>query len=478
MAKQFTARTPSTTLVTTVMDGVQQRIDSRSLVSGAKLPSIRSLADSMSVSKSTVVEAYDRLTASGVISARRGSGFYVAGHAPPLSIADVGPRLDRAIDPIWVMRQSLETSGAALRPGCGWLPRSWLPEASLRTNLRRLARQDKTQLAGYGTPPAGFVPMRQYLAARAGERGIAVTPEQIILTDSGTHAIDLALRFLIKPGDVVLVDDPCYFNFTAMLRAHRAEVIGVLRTASGPDLDDFARVLTKHKPRLYVTNSAFHNPTGSVIKASVVHRILKLAEQHDLLIIEDDIFADFEREPAPRFATLDGLHRVIHIGSFSKTVSASIRCGYIAARAEWIEQLVDLKLATTFGSSPFAAELLHGVVANTTYRRHLRSLHDRLANSMGETARRLTQAGLTPKSDPIGGLFLWAQLPNKLEAAEVAQRALTQNVVLAPGNVFSVSQSCKSMLRFNVSQSLNPRIFDVLQYAMEVKTSNRRQTGA
>lgn len=468
MVRQFPARAPNTTLVSTVMDDIQQRINSRSLVAGAKLPSIRSLAESLSVSKSTVVEAYDRLMASGGINARRGSGFYVAGHALPLSIAELGPRLDRAIDPVWVMRQTLETTGAALRPGCGWLPQSWLPEAALRTSLRSLARHEKSQLVGYG-PPAGFAPMREYLAARAVERGIAVTPEQVVLTESGTQAIDLALRFLIKPGDVVLVDDPCYFNFVAMLRAHRAEIIGVPYTSSGPDMDRFAQLLATHKPHLYVTNAAFHNPTGAVVKVSVVHQILKLAEQHDLLIIEDDIYADLEREPAPRLATLDGLHRVIHIGSFSKTVSASIRCGYIATRAEWIEQLVDLKLATAFGSSPFTAELLHTFLTHPAYRRHLRALHDRLANAMSETVRRLNQAGLTLKANPAGGMFVWAQLPGKLDAADIAQRALAKNVVLAPGNVFSVSQSCTSMLRFNVSQSLTPRIFQTLQWAMDGK---------
>jgi DNA-binding transcriptional MocR family regulator len=473
MAKQTISAASGTSLVATVMDSIQQRINSRSLLAGAKLPSIRGLAESLTVSKSTVVEAYDRLLSSGVIHARRGSGFYVAGHAPPLSIADLGPRLDRAIDPIWVMRQSLETSGTALRPGCGWLPRSWLPEAALRTNLRRLARHDKSQLTGYGVPPAGFMPMRQYLAARMADRGSVVAPEQIMLTDSGTHAIDLVMRFFIKPGDVVLVDDPCYFNFTAMLRAHRAEVVGVPYTAHGPDLECFAKALAAHKPRLYVTNSAFHNPSGAVIKASVVHRILKLAEQHDLLIIEDDIYADFEREAAPRFATLDALQRVVQIGSFSKTVSAAVRCGYIAARPDWIEQLIDLKLATTFGNSPFAAELLHGVISNMAYRRHLRGMHERLANATGETLRRLKHAGFVIKSDPVGGLFVWAQLPGKLLAADIAQRALTHNVVLAPGNVFSVSQACNGMLRFNVSQSPTPRVFEVLQTVMEGSASGR-----
>jgi DNA-binding transcriptional MocR family regulator len=113
------------------------------------------------------------------------------------------------------------------------------------------------------------------------------------------------------------------------------------------------------------------------------------------------------------------------------------------------------------------------VISNTAYRRHLRGMHDRLANAMGETVRRLTQAGLSIKPDPIGGLFVCAQLHDKLSAADIAQRALIQNVVLAPGDVFSVSQSCNRMLRFNVSQTLSPRVFEVLQSAMEQGVSRR-----
>src|SRR3954469_14960000 len=147
------------------------------------------------------------------------------------------------------------------------------------------------------------------------DRGIEVSPEHIMLTESSTQAIDLLCRFLIEPGDAVLVDDPCYFNFHALLRAHRAKVIGVPQTPSGPDIDLFAQALAEHRPRLYITNSALHNPTGATLSPVVAHRVLKLAGQYDLTIVEDDIFADFETAPAPRLAAFDGLERVVHIGS-------------------------------------------------------------------------------------------------------------------------------------------------------------------
>ncbi|OBY55535.1 PLP-dependent aminotransferase family protein [Pseudomonas sp. AU12215] len=456
---------PKSTRVDSVMQHVRERLAARALVPGERLPSIRQLAEQLEVSKTTVVEAYDRLAADGVIAARRGSGFYVAGHAPPLSLADVGPTLDRSIDPLWISRQSLEAADTSLKPGCGWLPPSWLPEEELRRALRQIARAPHSSLLEYGRP-YGHSGLREQLARRLGDYGVPVGPQQIVLTDNGTQAIDLICRFLLEPGDCVLVDDPGYFNFQALLRAHRVQVVGVPYTPTGPDVAAMAGLLEHHRPRLYITNSAFHNPTGAVLSPLVAHRLLKLAEAHDLLIVEDDIFGDFEHESAPRLSAFDGLERVIQVGSFSKTLSASVRCGYIATQPEWCERLVDLKLATSFGNSPFSAEMLFELLRKGSYRRHLDSLRGRLADAMGETLLRLRALDIQPWLEPRGGVFVWACLPGGLDAAEVSRAALADNLVLAPGNVFSLSQSATGYLRFNVAQCLSPRVFEGLERAM------------
>jgi DNA-binding transcriptional MocR family regulator len=453
------------TLVERVALTIRQQIGARTLAPGARLPSIRRCAETMRVSKSTVVEAYDRLAAEGIVQSRRGSGFYVTSHTPPLSLDDIGPRLDRAIDPLWISRQSLEAGEGFLKPGCGWLPASWMPDASLRRALRMLARGDSDMLTDYGSP-LGSAALRHQLARRMAEHGVSAAADQIMLTGSGTQAIDLLCRFLIEPGDTVLVDDPCYFNFHALLRAHRAQVVSVPYTQTGPDIAMFAHVVAQHRPRLYVTNSAIHNPTGAVLSPVVAHRVLKLAEQHDMVIVEDDIFADFEEEPAPRLAAFDGLERVVQIGSFSKTLSASIRCGYIAARPDWIEGLTALKIATAFGSGRLAGELLAGMLADGTYRKHMASLRARLAGAMGRTIARLREAGLTPWIEPKAGMFVWCRLPGNLDATEIAQRGLAERVIFAPGNAFSLAQSAGGFLRFNVAQSADPRIFHILESAV------------
>ena len=455
------------TRVDVVMDALRERIAGRSLMPGARVPSIRAMTETLGVSKSTVVEAYDRLVAEGTIVARRGSGFFVSGHAPPLALADLGPRLDRQVDPLWLTRQSLETGQKALKPGCGWLPASWLPEDGVRRALRAVARDPHAALADYATPP-GLPALRQQLAWRLAQHGVDAPPEQIILTDGGTHALDLVCRFLLEPGDTVLIDDPCYFNFQALLRAHRARIVSVPYTPSGPDPAAFERVLVEHRPRLYVTNSAIHNPTGATLAPAVAHRLLKLAGEHKLLIVEDDIFADFEDEAAPRLAAFDGLARVVSIGSFSKTLSAAVRCGFIAARADWVEPLIDLKLATSFGNGQLAASVVHRLLVDGTYRRHLEGMRAKLADSMGETIRRLTQAGLDIWTRPRAGMFVWARLPGGLDGAEIARHALVDNVVLAPGNVFSASHSAAGFLRFNVSQCNRPKAYEALQRAMDL----------
>jgi DNA-binding transcriptional MocR family regulator len=466
MGDNFATMDAGSTRIDAVMAAIRSRIAARSLVQGSRLPSVRAFSKVMQVSTSTVVEAYERLAAEGLIRSRPGSGFYVSAQLAPLSLAEIGPKLDREIDPLWVSRQSLQAGDDVLKPGCGWLPPSWMPEAGMRKALRTLARGGDATLTDYGTP-LGLAALRQLLSRRMGEHGIGASPEQILLAESGTQAIDLLCRLFLEPGDMVLVDDPCYFNFHALLRAHRANVVGVPMTPSGPDIDAFAIALEEHRPRLYITNSGIHNPTGATLSPVIAHRLLRLAEQAGLTIIEDDIFADFEHVPAPRLAAFDGLDRVVYIGSFSKTLSASARCGFIAAKPEWIEALTDLKIATSFAGGRLSAELVLTLLRDGSYRKHMESLRTRLYKTMDETIARLGDVGIIPWLKPQAGIFLWCRLPEGCDAAKVARACLSDNIVLAPGNAFSLSMTANSFMRFNVAQSTDARIFRSLEKALQ-----------
>ncbi|MQR02585.1 aminotransferase-like domain-containing protein [Glaciimonas soli] len=457
--------TRSGTLIKRVMDEIQARITSRTYLPGTRLPSVRAQARALQLSVSTVVEAYERLAAEGIIVSRPGSGFYIAGPAAPLTLTEIGSKLDREVDPLWVSRQSLETDQTVLKPGCGWLPSTWMYEEGIRRALRAQARGNSLELTEYGSP-LGHLPLRQFLSRRMATSGIEAGAEQIMLTESGTQSIDLVCRFFLEPGDTVLVDDPCYFNFHALLKAHRANVVGIPYTPHGPDLGVFEVALREHSPRLYITNSGIHNPTGATLSPVVAHRLLKLVDNSELVIVEDDIFADFENNPAPRLAAFDGLSRVIHIGSFSKTASAAVRCGYITARADWIESLTDLKVATTFGGGRLAAGIILHTLTDSGYRKHMEATRLRLAEQMDKTAARLQKLGIKPWLMPQAGMFLWCRLPEGIDAAAVARACLKEGVVIAPGNAFSQSLSAGDFVRFNVAQSTDERVFSVLAGAL------------
>lgn len=453
------------TLVETVAAAITDRINSRQLMPGARLPSVRAFAEAMGVSKSTVVEAYDRLGAEGTIVARRGSGFYVAGKTRPLCLKAVGPQFDRAVDPLWITRQSMQAGPDLVMPGSGWLPSAWMPSQAIRRGLRQLARGPETNLVSHDQP-LGFPPLRAQIARRLAEKGVEAGADQVVLVDSATQALDLLCRFLLEAGDTVLVDDPCYFNYHGLLRAQRARVVGVPMTPNGPDLATLAMHLAVHRPRFYITNSALQNPTGSILAPAVAHRILKLAEAHDTLIIEDDIFGDFEGEPSPRLAGFDGLERVIQIGSFSKTLSAAIRCGFIALREDWVEPLVDLKLAMSLGNSHLSASLMHGLLTDGTYRRHLAEVREKLGRATAPALRHLEGCGLKAWLEPSGGFFLWMELPDEVDSADVARCALARGLVLAPGGAFSPSSLGDSFLRFNVAQCTDPRMIPMLETSL------------
>ena len=446
---------------------IRGRIASRALARGARLPSVRELAVKLEVSKSTVVEAYDRLAAEGAVIARRGAGFFVAGAARPLTLSGARPPPEPAIDPSWINRHAMIGSPDFLCPGAGWLPDSWVLDLGVQRALRLAARNAPEQRRQYDEP-LGFAPLRRLFSVRLAERAVLADPGQIIVTDSCSQALDLVCRFLLSPNDTVVVDDPCYFNFHSLLRANRARSVTVPMTPEGPDLAELQRVFAEHRPRLYLTTGGLHNPTGATPSAAAAHRVLRLAEEYDVLILEDDTFADFEAEPATRLAALDGLHRVVQVGSATKAVGAAMRCGYIAAREDWIDELVDLKLAATMGNSATNAHILHRVLMESGYRRHLDGLRRKLADAMGRTLENLRRRGLIPWIEPRAGIYLWARLPGDAAAADVARHALARKVVFAPGPAFSASGEARGYLRFNVARCSEPRVYEVLDEAVTV----------
>jgi DNA-binding transcriptional MocR family regulator len=447
-----------------VLTTLRARIETRALPRGARLPSVRRLAEELGVSKSTVVEAYDRLAAESAVEARRGSGFYVAAAPEPLKLADAPP-LDPAVDLLTLVRRALQDDPDALHPAAGWLPETWLPVEGAEKAIRQVARGPVATKLRYDSP-LGFEPLRRLIAARLAERAAPIDPDRIVLADSATQALDLALRFFVSPGDRVVIDDPRYFNLGALVSAHRAKIVTVPYTREGPEVAALEEIFASERPRVYLMQVGPHNPTGTTLSAATAHRVLRLAEIYDVVIIEDDVYGDFENTPSPKLAALDGYSRVIQVGGYSKTVTAALKIAYLAGRADWMEALVDLKLATTLGNSAFAAATIHAFLAEGGYRRHLDALRPKLAAATGRLMEKFRALGVEPYVEPRAGMFAWGQLPDGLDATEVARIAQERRVVFAPGRSFSADPRWRGYMRFNVAVSGEPKVFETLEWAM------------
>lgn len=444
---------------------IQQEISNKKLIAGTRLMSVRQLAQHLNYSVSTVVEAYARLVAEGLIEARTGSGYYVSTKMQVIHNIEKPVQYEREVDPLWISRQSLEAKSDVIKAGCGWLPVEWMPELSLRRALKQVAKAEASLLVDYPIPH-GHLGLRQWIARKNKKYDLELSVSQILMTDSATQAIDLLFRKLLKAGDVILVDDPCYFNFLALSQVHDLQVISIPFTEHGPSVQHFQQALL-YQPKIYLTNSGIHNPTGATLSIAHAYQIAKLAEQANLIIIEDDIFAEFEQIPAPRYSSLMGFERVIQIGSFSKTVTAAIRCGYIISHEKFIDECIDLKIATNFSGGNLNAEIIYQALLDSSYKKHLDNLHKKLLKTMQFTIQSLAKLGIEPLIIPKAGIFLWCQLPKQMNASVLSKLCLKQGVILAPGNSFSQSPDAGQFMRFNVAQCGHKKVFDVLESAME-----------
>src|SRR5262249_42195046 len=230
-----------------IVAGIKRQIDDRHLRPGTKLPSIRNFAETYSVSRFTVVEAYDRLVAMGYLHSRRGAGFYTA-TAPTHEAAHPQPSDNhkRNEQLVWLIRRLLESDENTILAGGPWLPNSWLDEAGIRQSLNVLARKNGAYLLEYGHP-FGYLPLREHLAQMLAGLGITAHPGQILLTHGTSQALELVIRYMLKPGDAALVDDPGYYNMFGYLRLQGIEMLPVPRNPDGPDIAVLDKLAEAHR---------------------------------------------------------------------------------------------------------------------------------------------------------------------------------------------------------------------------------------
>jgi DNA-binding transcriptional MocR family regulator len=356
----------------------------------------------------------------------------------------------------------LEADESTLLAGGPWLPNSWLDEAGIRQSLNVLARKNGAHLLEYGHP-FGYLPLREQLASMLTDLGIAARPGQILLTQGVSQALELIIRCLLKPGDAALVDDPGYYNMFGNLRLHGVEMLAVPRTPDGPDLAVLEKLAASRRPKIYFTQSVMQNPTGTDMSPHVAFRVLQAAERHDFTIVEDDIFCELQTKATPRLATLDQLNRVIYTRSFSKTLSGSLRVGFVACAENVANELADVKMLTSITTSQFTERLVYLMLVDGHYRKYLSRLLQRLGEARVNVVRAFEGMGMELFAEPNDGMFVWARFPHIDDSLTLTEASQRDGLMLAPGAVFRPHLERSPWMRFNVAVCEDMRVQRWLQ---------------
>ncbi|WP_321817044.1 MULTISPECIES: PLP-dependent aminotransferase family protein [unclassified Paraburkholderia] len=417
---------------------------------GTRLPSIRQLAAANKVSRFPVMEAYDLLVSRGLIEPRHGSGFYVTNCVDTLEHWPRGadPEVARA-ESGQILRQ-FNAQGSTPPLSSGFIPPAWRDVEGIAQSVRQVSRTDIASLVDYAVPQ-GDLTLRKQISRRLSQFEISAPSEQILVTHSASHALDLVTRMMLRPGDTVFVEDPGYFNLFGLLKLQGIQLVGVPRLHTGPDVDAMQTLLAIHRPKLFFVNTVFQNPTATNIAPQVAFRILQLAQQHDFSIVEDDVYADLQPTPTQRLATLDQLNRVIYVSGFSKTLSSSLRLGYVAAHADLIRDLIDVKTLTSMGGTRLAENVVATLLERGVYRRHMEKLRHKVSDALMRTVDQLRRSGWETYEEPCGGMFVWARVPHIDNSAHLVEHAARFGINIAPGAHYRPNNQPSPWLRFNAA---------------------------
>ena len=468
-------KTASQSLTEQLCTRFAERIRTRLLAPGARLPSVRQCAQQQGVSPSTVVAAYDQLLAQGLVEARKNKGFYVREmavapvgyiHRAINSVVNVDPRAGFQAQHVPVnatalIRGMFHGSSDKPQPGMGVFPPDWLETTFMPAAVRKVTNSRALQSFSlqYGEP-AGDSGLRQSLSQKLAAYNVHAAPSQIVTTVGATHALDIVSRTLLRAGDYVMVEEPGWAIEFARLTALGMRILPVPRRADGPDLDVMARYCELHAPKLFVSVSVFHNPTGYCLSPGSAHRVLQLANAHNFHIVEDDTYSHIAPDHATRLCALDGLQRTIYVSGFAKILAPGWRVGFLAAPVALVEAFVDTKLLATLTTPALLEKALAWCIDQGQLRRHAGRIRTRLDQARARSVKLALSHGCSFAAPPAG-LFGWVE--TGVDTDVLSQRMLDVGYLLAPGALFHAERQPSTLMRVNFATTQDVQFWGTLE---------------
>lgn len=444
-----------------VADRMQSAIEVGTYVPGDRVPSLRELSRTFSVSLNTAREAYSLLESRGVLQARPQAGFYVA---PPVSL----PRHPKMTRPkpkvVGVSDMVHEAMNDASNPQIVSLAvaatdHALLPMADLERSMVRSIRYRPEQSTRYQFGD-DTRELRNHIAKRMLGAGVQAHPDDIAISAGCLEAVSLALLATCRPGDTIAVESPVYFVFYRLVERMRLRVVEIpTDPTTGMQLDVLEYVLDQHPVKAILCIPNFSNPTGSLMPTAAKQRLVALAQRAQVALIEDDIYSELhfsERRPSA-LLSYDSDGTVIHCSSISKTIAPGLRIGWVSG-GRWHSDIVRLKAVSSVCAAAPSVQAVSEFFGTGRYDRHLRRLRHKFQDNMA----RLVCLALesfpqgTRLTRPTGGMTLWAELPEQIDTIALYRRAREENISLAVGPMFTLSRDFHHFLRLSAGR-VGPR---------------------
>jgi DNA-binding transcriptional MocR family regulator len=435
-------------------DLVEAQIVAGTYRPGDRIPSVRRLRDQHGVSLTTVLEACRVLEDRGRIRSRPQSGYYVqrrdARRDPETSAPSARAR---RVDASLAVEINLGI-GSPQHPTLGAAVQGTelMPITAINRLMSQAMRLQPTVCHSYDAPP-GSPELRRAIARRGADAGIAVGPDDIVVTSGAKEAVYLSVRSVTRPGDTVAIESPAYYALLEVLSSLDLRVVEVAsHPRDGIDLDRLERVLERQRVAAIALMSNFSNPTGSCMSDDAKRRLVGLLETYDVPLVEDDVYGDLafdgHRPRSLKAFDRDGL--VLSCGSYSKTLSPGLRVGWaIPGRHQERFELLKLVVNQATATAPQLA--IASFLESGGFDRHLRRVqrayHDQMDRMIEAVERHFPAT--SRHTTPRGGHVLWVQLPEGADAMALHRDASEHGVQIAPGPMFSASRGYQDFIRIN-----------------------------
>jgi 2-aminoadipate transaminase len=410
-------------------DSIKRSIVSGRILKGERLPANRELAGSLGVNRQTITSAFELLESEGLIKCYVGKGTFV--EASPTEAAP-----------------ELGISFAASRP-----PEDQFPLAEFRATVNEVIESSEALNILQLGSAAGYGPLRRWVLGEVRKRGAAGPDDDVLITSGVQQAFDLIQRVVASRGETVLMEDPVYPGVRNVFQRGGARVVGIPVGEDGVEMASLERAFEKERARLIVLTPNFQNPTGTTIPEFERSQILEMARRAGVMVVENDLYGALRYSGAdvPSMKELDRTGETVLLGGFSKIAFPGLRVGWAIGPRAFIAQLTEAKEVSDLHSDQLSqAVLLRFAESGRLLEHHTKALAaglERLTACMEGCANELP-AGST-YTRPAGGMNAWVNLPEPLDASDLALKAAAEGVTYLPGRYFAVARPQTHSLRLS-----------------------------